>query len=330
MKHLGLLFVMLGLQLQAQQLGVFSESHVFNDAPFNGLTRNVAFSVPTNYNPTQTYPLIFGLHACGSNENIFRDALSTLADSLNAIVVCPNSGTTSFSDEYGGREMEILDILYDRLVIRYAINPLEIYLTGFSCNGREAIPIVLEEKTNVPFAGVIAYAPAINSTNISGSFFYRTQVTPICLCMGNNDFFYTQQPFYSFYIDSLNARSAVYKENIMPGVGHTTAHPRFTEFMLDCFDFISRQSTIGIEENSIQEHFYTLTKGPSSTLELTSSSNQKLKYSLFSIDGKLIEQGELESGQKAVLTADKSGVYFLGLSDSGGARAVEKIWLERF
>lgn len=317
---------MLTTGLFGQKTGVFGETFLFNDAPFNGISRSVAFSVPSDYNASKNYTLIIGLHGCGNSEINFRNALSTIADSLNAIVMCPNSGLSSINDEFNGREVEILNSIYDTLNRRYNIDTKNIYLTGFSCNGREAIPIVLEKKTNIPFAGVIAYAPAINSPNINGTSYHQTAVSPLCICMGDQDFFYTQQPFYFSFIDSLNSRSATYKENIMPFVGHSTNHPKFNEFMLDCFDYVSAQTTIGTSLIQSPKEFYSLHRISDSQFRLISKSTSPINFALINLEGRMIKEGQiLEKNEDVIIEIKKNNLSVLQIMNVEGAFSNEKI-----
>lgn len=318
------LFLLNSGLLLSQQTGVFQKDYTFNNSPFNGADRRFSFYVPSDYNPSQSYPLILGLHACGSQSNAFRNRLRPIADSLDAIVACPDANGDAINNEFNGREVELLEYIYDSASTWYNIDDQQIYLTGFSCNGREALYIALEQHTSIPIAGVLPYAGAFNSPAIDASSFGRTSVTPACFCMGDQDIFYTQMSFYQWVLDSMSAQSANYHDILMPGVGHTTAHAGFTSYMLDCFEFLSNNTTISLAESTATNNFEISRTGPL-TIEIQTSLAGPVTYEVLDISGKLLNSEEFRENTSVMLS--NPGIYILVLTAPNGKIESLKIGL---
>jgi len=317
--YLTLSVILYTLCATAQQTGIFQKNFSFNQSPFNGETRRFSFYVPSDYSNTNSYPLIIGLHACGSNDLAFRNDLIATADSLDAILICPSGNGDAINNEYGGQELQLVEFAYDTAAAWYNVRPGEIYLTGFSCNGLEALYIVLENKTKVPFAGVIPYAGAFNSANFSGKSFGNTRITPACFCMGDQDPFYSI-PFYQSVLDSMAARNAIYKDYLMPGVGHTTNHPGFTQYMLDCFDFLKSNTTVGLFEDAAPSFYNLERNGNRLIIHLK---NNKARYSIYSLGGQLIASADFE--KSTALSLPGKGIYLLHIRDDKGQVSHQKI-----
>lgn len=309
----------------AQVTGAFHQDHTFNNSDFTNLNRRFSFYIPQTYQANQAHVLIMALPGCGNASNDFRDDLRNIADSLNAIVACLDAGGDAITDEFNGREVKLLEYLYDSVQNHYNINTEAVYLTGFSCNGREAMRVVLEELTSVPFAGVLPYAGAFNTPNFNPPSFNRSHISPICLCMGTLDYFYTQVPHYHDLIDSLQARQAKFHEILMPNVRHTTAHPRFDEFMLDCFNYLEDNTTIGIEEESSETVNFEYASLGNLKVEVYSKHQDPAFIQVISLEGKVILEEHFS--QKLSIRLPQKGIYILKMNDSESRYAHYKIAL---
>ena len=307
---------------QSQPTGTFHRDFSLSQSPFNGDSRRFSFYVPSTYDHSKQHPLIIGLHGCGSTSNHFRNTLRRIADSLDAVVACPDGNSDALTNEYGGKEVELLEILYDTVNSWYNIDVGQVYLTGFSCNGREALSIVLEQKTNVPFAGVLPYAGAFNSPNFNPSSFGRTYVTPACFCMGDQDFFYTQMNFYQQMLDSMNQRMAVYHEIIMPGVPHTTNHPNYTRYMLQCFRYLKQNTTIGLSESKNSKLFnWSIKQG--NLLHIEALQNGWIDCRVSNILGQQVAQRKFNNSTVIPLTPN--AVYVVSMIHQNGESKTIKV-----
>lgn len=325
MKKIILLLLMVSSWgLSAQQTGLFHKDYSFSQSPFNGDSRRFSFYVPASYDSTKSYPLIIGLHACGSNSNAFRSALRRTADSLDAIIACPDANGDAINNEYGGQEIKLIEYLYDSVSTWYSINPLQVYLSGFSCNGREALFIALEGQTDIPFAGVLPYAGAFNNGSFSGMSFENTRITPACFCMGDQDFFYTSLPFYQSVLDSMSNRNAIYKDILMPGVGHTTNHANFTRDILDCFRFLQTNTTIGLNEIS-KNNLFQFEVQANNLLILKTDYSKSVDCNVFDGSGRFILSKKFN--QQTQFRLPQKGIYLIQLIDEEGHPETLKISL---
>lgn len=312
-KVLFLLFV--SHALWAQQWGAFHRDYLFDDANFNQLQRRFAYYIPSDLDSNLNHPLIIGLPGCGSSVTGFRNDLQAVADSLNALVVVVDAGGDWINDQFNGEEVKLIEYAFDSIKSYAQVDEQAVYLTGFSCNGREALKIVLEQETTVPFAGVIPYAGAFNNPNFNPSSFGRSAVSPVCLCMGTSDFFYTSQVFYGMLIDSLDARNAKYKEVLMPGVGHTTNHAGFDDAMLECFEFLKNNTTIGLNEK-LKVKALELMRHGLNEYELKVESASQNRLELYSLSGEKICSKAFV--QKVDFQIDQPGIYVLSVVSPSG------------
>ena len=204
----------------AQQTGNYESTILFN-----GAERTLAYYVPSSYDPAKKYPLIVGLHFCGGTAEGFRNALMPLADSVNAIVACPEGPA---SDEMSGSESLIIPVTIDTVVARYSIDTTQVILTGFSCNGRVTFEFGL--KKIYPFKGIIPYDPYVE--NPRDSRFDLDSEMPVSICVTSNDLTFDNT---LVLYDSLLAHDADVTINIMKPVGHTYDFPEFTAEMLESY-----------------------------------------------------------------------------------------------
>lgn len=86
-----LILLAISLVVQAQQTGSFQKSISFTEPDYT-FTRTLYYFVPTNYDANHAYKLVIGFRGGPhTNAGQFRDQLNFFADSINAIVVCPEN-----------------------------------------------------------------------------------------------------------------------------------------------------------------------------------------------------------------------------------------------
>ncbi|MEA1875221.1 MAG: T9SS type A sorting domain-containing protein [Bacteroidota bacterium] len=209
-----------------KQVGRFT-----NNINIDGVSTNLGFFVPEEYDPNQAYKLIVGLHICGDENEYsrYRDNLIALCLELDAILVAPDCHNTI-------NNIDVPDPAYILEAIEYAtkrfnIDEEYVYLTGGSCNGRTTLKYGLEKIFD--FRGVIpfnAYIP--NWTDGDYDF---TSDMPVCFASGTADANYANcQEAYNQLMQNQGKAKFV----SMQGVGHDFYFPEFTNVMLQCINYI--------------------------------------------------------------------------------------------
>lgn len=195
---------------------------------FNSTSHTIAYYVPSSYDSTLHYPLIVALHGCGGNAITFRNSFTSLADSINAILVCPDF----MGNQLIGTNGQLIVRAIDSTIIdlNYSIDTAEVYLTGFSCNGQETMK---QGWANIyPFKGLItlnAWTP-----NLTG-YLYANADIPTCICSGTIDFSHSNnQTIYNNLI--ANNKDAYW--NPMPGINHFYNFASRDSEMMECFNWL--------------------------------------------------------------------------------------------
>lgn len=232
--HIWLTIILLAFSFQTfsqtkkTQLGSFETTITFNGEP-----STVAYYVPLDYNESQSYKLIVGLHFCidpALAYKTYRNLLIDLSDSLNAIIMCPDCHNNT-SYPYQITDSSIIYKSIDSTIALYNIDMDYIYLTGGSCNGRSVLDYGLENIYDV--RGVISFNPYIPSLP-NGYHNYDTEM-PACTCSGTLDPSYTNA---SRLHDSLEIHGAYEKFISMEGIGHDFFIPEFNIEMMNCIHWI--------------------------------------------------------------------------------------------
>ena len=225
--------------LSAQEVGAFQEVVEFSEPDYME-TRILYYFVPQDYDPNQKYKLVLGFRGGPhSNAGQFRDQLTFLADSIGAIILCPENSAHFPNDE--GQTKRLFTHSVARVMSNYNIDPDFIYLTGLSYGGRHAV-IVSMNTSNGPISkvrGVIPFAAGINSEAFPdyGSI---ADFPPACICIGDNDSQNFRNVSNTLHND-IQANGGVSLLNTIEGVGHTVAFSTYPAEMMECIQFIEDQ-----------------------------------------------------------------------------------------
>lgn len=201
----------------------------------SGKERKLYYSIPDNYDPARAYPLVVGMHYCGGTALSYRNSLSPLSDSINAIIVCPDN----FQNQVADSQLDIITAAADSARKAYNIAADSMYLTGMSCNGETILRQGL--KKFYPFKGIFPWVPYITSKNFAP--YNLESDIPTVLAVGTvDDNFLTLMVL----IDSLRYNSPDKNLVLAPNIGHVEIFNEFPSVMIKSIRYINSPKTIQI------------------------------------------------------------------------------------
>jgi len=115
--------------------------------------------VPISYQPEEPAPLVLMLHGAGGNANHGLEPFLHLADAAGLILLVPDSRRQTWDVLYGqyGSDIDFIDQALAHTFSRYAIDPAQIAVAGFSDGASYALSIGLINGDL--FSHVIAFSP---------------------------------------------------------------------------------------------------------------------------------------------------------------------------
>jgi hypothetical protein len=268
MKKTRLLCTLLAIVLLPK---VWSSTPIDTSFTFNGVKHPLNLSIPADYDTNKVYPMVLVLHWCPGTQvagyaKDFRNAFANFADSMDAIIACPDNFGNSISDA----EIGILRATIDTVGATYKIDTNRVYLNGMSCNGYVTVRQGLNKA--YPFKGVFAWDPWIIASNLND--FNYNSTMPITLAIGSSDQNYnTVLRVY----DSLESHGANVNLVIVENVGHVLSFPSFTQDMIRSYNFLNDTNTISISSVDDFEMDDTTTS-KSVTLTVANTTGKNLTY----------------------------------------------------
>lgn len=168
-----------------------SEAQVTKYINFGGIVRECLIHLPTGYNASRNYPLVFNLHGYGSND--FEEEIYTYMDSIsNAegfIVAYPNGvanqWNSGFVGTYGtGRDdVGFISALIDSINADYPVDLNRVYSCGMSNGGYQSHRLACELENRIA-----AIASVTGLLTDSTAFYCTTSRTvPIMQVHGTSD-----------------------------------------------------------------------------------------------------------------------------------------------
>lgn len=222
-----------------QTIGSFQQSINFDEADYS-FTRTLYFYVPSDYDASQAYKLVVGFRGGPhTSAGQFRDQLTFLSDSINAIIVCPENNSHFNNQE--GLTKQLFRYSVDTTMAMYNIDPDFIYLTGLSYGGRHSVIVSMDtDNGEIPsLRGVIPFATGSNG-HLEPNYENIADFPPACICIGLND----NANFYNVantLHNDIQANGGVSMLNEIPNVGHTVAFATYPQEMMECINFIENQ-----------------------------------------------------------------------------------------
>jgi hypothetical protein len=202
----------------------------------DGAKHTLSVCIPSDYNPLISYPLVVGLHYCGGTANEYRNGLKPLCDSLDVIVVCPEDNS---SDQM--TNSDFITVSIDTAKHIYNINADEVFLTGFSCNGKTTLQMGL--NSIYPFKGIFPWAPWYYTPFTSTTFNLDSKM-PVVISVGTLDDNYGMT--LKLY-DSLVSHGAKVDLVIVQNINHTMAFAQFSNEMIRCMNYLNDTNSITID-----------------------------------------------------------------------------------
>ncbi len=318
-----LILIMLAFASQAQMTGSFNDPIIFNSS-----SHDVEYYVPSSYNSANQYPLIVALHGCGPNTaTAYRDNFISLADSIGAILVCPDYNGSQITGAAGQIIPNVIDSTMNQL--GYNIDTNAVYLTGFSCNGQATVRQAWNDVYS--FRGIIplnAWFPAINHSDYN----YLSK-TPTCFCSGTADFSYSNN---ELLYDSLVANGGTGKFVSMPGIPHTFSFPTRDAEMMKCFRwFDSVAAPLAVYELNNKKYQIDIFPNPAGryiNIKVSGTNQEQISARLYDLYGKtvLAPQAFQKEVEQMSTTGLTPGIYILELRNELNIISRHKLMIQSF
>lgn len=298
-----LLFLLCSFTIQSEpRTGKFIAS--FDN---NGITNDIYYYVPVDYNPQNAYPMLFAWHGINTSAGEIRDLLYTaIANDLKIIVVAPDT------DNLTGQPSELLKNLitesYNITLENYNIDLSKLTITGSSLGGK----IALDEGLLNPLkykGGIIALSPAV--TSFTQDMWRNVSAIKMAAVLGSLDFNYT--PVNALMQDiSIRGGSILYivKEDVRH---EDIAYYNSEDFISDyrrCYYYVTNQ-TNNIEDTKI-DNSKSLYVYPNPATDYININTHKA-IEIYDILGNLMKRS---SGGLISITNLRPGVYLIKSEDS--------------
>ena len=216
--------------------GLFAAVKIDTSFVASNKTHLLYYSIPDNYDASKKYPLIVGLHYCGGTAKSYRNSLTPLADSLQAIIVCPDNSANVIPDG----QTDIVTAAADSARSSYSIDTTKMYLTGMSCNGEFTLRQGLNKFYS--FAGIFPWVPWVSSRNQISVYTIGSDM-PTVLAVGTVD------PNFGVLMslyDSLKAEGANINLVLALKIGHQEVFNQFGNTMITCMRYLTSPKTISV------------------------------------------------------------------------------------
>lgn len=303
--------------LFAQTKGSFAMT--YNNS---GVTNTIYFYVPTTYDSTKTYPMLFGFHGSGMPGSDMRDLLNIgISSNVDAIICCPDINNIT-SD--GTRLNNLINASLSYTRSTYKIDSNKIIATGFSMGGSIAFQLGLINPAL--FKGIIGISPAIGSGQFTQGMWDNITKVRMATIDGTLDFNYTVVKALMNDIDSKSGK-ILYIEK--PGMDHTGSNgyfntQAFKDDYLKCYNYVLNLST-DVNDNTAIISDFTVNVFPNPATDNISISYSNSEFSNTSIsifnslgvEVKRIDSKGL-SGQSSINVSTKSmtsGIYYCTMND---------------
>ena len=146
----------------------------------SGLNRSFYMSVPTDYDSTLSYPLLFAWHGGGMPGSSIRSMMKYVNGQINAIICCPDINSMPNTKV---SEMVSQSLNY---VKNYSIDESKRVVSGFSMGGSYAFKLGLQNPSY--FKGIIGLSPAISIQQFNNGMWDNISQINMATILGDLDF----------------------------------------------------------------------------------------------------------------------------------------------
>ncbi|MGD8782350.1 MAG: T9SS type A sorting domain-containing protein [Ignavibacteria bacterium] len=128
---------------------------------FNGVNRVCNVYTPTNYDDTQSYPLLFAFHGMSRSADLmeYHTHLSTKAEEEGFIVAYPQMRVPANGWQYTGdspNDVDFAMFLLDSLLAKYNIDEKKVYSTGFSHGANFTAKLAYQHSDRIAAIATVA------------------------------------------------------------------------------------------------------------------------------------------------------------------------------
>jgi pimeloyl-ACP methyl ester carboxylesterase len=293
------------LAANAQLTGNFNATYTETGT---GITRTIVCFVPTDYDSTKAYPLIYFWHGTGTPASTWRSLLKPVTDQIGAIVICPDANGMTANVQLE----ELINVSSDFIFRNYHIDSSKAIVSGHSAGGNYAFHIATKRT---PWKGLIAINPAIGSGDMTPVMWTGVAQIKSSIILGSSDVNYS---FVKQLADDIKTQGGAILYIEKPGVTHSdVAYFSSTNFSDDFYKsylYVTGQS-VGFAELPVMPLISIYPNPCKDNLIIDANGLRDLRFEIYGIDGKILETTSQISGSiiKVDLSIIPKGVYLLRL-----------------
>jgi hypothetical protein len=301
MKKALLIFVLVlfSQSIYSQQKGAF-----YIQLNNNGITSNIYFYVPEDYDSTKVYPMLWGWHGAGMPGGDMVNLLRRMQNEIKGIIVCPDANNATTNDQFNS----LINYSYNYPRQTYKIDTTKIIVTGYSWGGNMCYQLGLLNPSLV--RGVIGIAPAIGAAQMTQGMWDNIKKTRMATILGTLDFNYSAVS--SLMKDIQNKGGSllyIEKEGLdHPGTNGYFGRQEFIDDYMQCYNFVLNQATYVSEEYTEFNNSLVVSPNPASSyIKVTS----EIPGSIQIINPSGITVMSVECGMQTDISSLPNGIYFI-------------------
>ncbi len=280
--------------------------------------------IPSNYNEDVAHTTIIAFHPFNVNRwdaQAWCDTLIVFAESVDAILICPDGGADGKVDD--AIDTAFTSFLIDTLQSDYNLDQEQMYLAGFSWGGRTAYTYGLHRPGK--FKGYLIAGAAVNGTSEVGSVLDNAPNENFYLVHGTNDQLNTRHTIIS---NALIDNNACVESNLLFGVGHTIDFPNRNSILKDGFDYLVENACITSSNSNtnIDERIEVYPNPSRGLIQIDSDIENLTLEFVFDMNGKQIPF-TIENNHIACYDY-QVGLYYLQFKTKSGKRITRKLILD--